>query len=421
MPSPTSPKNRAYKKAQKPRNRPSERTIVEPQPGFVVLEQRARGTKFCCCSCGKTYPKPEDNFIKSSSPLFYGWEGYVPICKTCADLYFQKKIMPTFDRDESRAMERICQLFDWAWDPDILAMAQKMRDDNMARGGKDNLVNCYSAKRQMKNFMARGQTYLDSNEQYWIQSKELLNRLQAAEVEAEEKIAEADEKLEQAVNLLAEHGVDLTGEDASEHVAAIIDARPDEEDVYFFGPGYTLDQYKYLREQYEDWISRYDTQTKAEEEIFKSLSIAQLNVQKAQAEGDMRRTTEAMRTLQELMDSARIKPKQKAGDALVEQNTFGTLIKQWEDEQPIPEPRDEWKDVDGIGKAVTTWFFGHLAKMFHIDNDASELYEREVAKYTVEPPRYEADEESDDAAFREKFNAMRGKKILKDEGGEADG
>ena len=213
-------------------------------------------------------------------------------------------------------------------------------------------------------------------------------------------------------------------QDASDDNEICVEPDPEtivpEEDVYFFGPGYTVDQYKYLREQYEDWCERYDTQTKAQEEIFKSLCIAQLNVQRAQADGDMKRTTEAMKTLQELMDSARIKPKQKAGDALVEQNTFGTLIQRWEDEKPIPEPRDEWKDVDGIGKAITVWFFGHLAKMFHIDNDAAELYEKEVAKYTVEPPRYVADEDSDDDAFREKFNAMRGKKILNSEDGDAD-
>ena len=412
MPSPV--KNKAYKKAQQETKR--QLPALDPQPGFVIAEQRSRATKFCCCSCGKLYSAPNDNFVKSSSPLFYGWDGYVPMCKSCADLYLQKKVLPAFDGDERKAMERMCSLFDWYWDDTIFAQAQKARDENVLRGGKNNLISCYSMKRQMRHNMLKGQTYLDSAQQYFIEGKETLQRLQEAETAAEEAAAEIQARVEAG---------ELTiSQDASDDNEICVEPDPEtivpEEDVYFFGPGYTVDQYKYLREQYEDWCERYDTQTKAQEEIFKSLCIAQLNVQRAQADGDMKRTTEAMKTLQELMDSARIKPKQKAGDALVEQNTFGTLIQRWEDEKPIPEPRDEWKDVDGIGKAITVWFFGHLAKMFHIDNDAAELYEKEVAKYTVEPPRYVADENSDDDAFREKFNAMRGKKILKSEDGDAD-
>ena len=304
-------------------------------------------------------------------------------------------------------MERMCSLFDWYWDETIFEQARKARDENMMRGGKNNLISCYSMKRQMRQNILKGQTYLDSTEQYFIEGKEVLQRLQEAETAAEEAAALAAERAASGITEddVADEDMDLEEEEAAP-----------EEDIYFFGPGYTIDQYKYLRDQYDDWCERYDTQTKAQEEIFKSICIAQLNVQRAQAEGDIKRTTDAMKTLQELMDSARIKPKQKAGDTLVEQNTFGTLIQQWENEQPIPEPREEWRDVDGIGKAITVWFYGHLSKMFHLDNDSAELYEQEVAKYTVEPPRYVADEESEDDAFREKFNTMRGKKILKSDG-----
>lgn len=402
MPSPA--KNKAYRKAKEPKR---QLPAVDPQPGFVIAEQRSKATKFCCCSCGKLYSAPNDNFIKSSSPLYYGWDGYVPMCKSCADLYLQKKVLPAFDNDERKAMERMCSLFDWYWDETIFEQARKARDENMMRGGKNNLISCYSMKRQMRQNILKGQTYLDSTEQYFIEGKEVLQRLQEAETAAEEAAALAAERA--ASGITEDDAVD-EDMDLEEEGAA------PEEDIYFFGPGYTIDQYKYLRDQYDDWCERYDTQTKAQEEIFKSICIAQLNVQRAQAEGDIKRTTDAMKTLQELMDSARIKPKQKAGDTLVEQNTFGTLIQQWENEQPIPEPREEWRDVDGIGKAITVWFYGHLSKMFHLDNDSAELYEQEVAKYTVEPPRYVADEESEDDAFREKFNAMRGKKILKSDG-----
>ena len=82
-------------------------------------------------------------------------------------------------------------------------------------------------------------------------------------------------------------------------------------------------------------------------------------------------------------------------DQLADTNTFGTLIKKWEDEHPIPEPAPEWKDVDGIRKYINTWFLGHLCKMFRIENDVTAEYDEELAKYTVEVPSFQLEEEED--------------------------
>lgn len=55
---------------------------------------------------------------------------------------------------------------------------------------------------------------------------------------------------------------------------------------------------------------------------------------------------------------------------------------------------------------MTVFFFGHLCKMFNIKNDYADMYEEEVAKYTVSRPQQVqdvADDESDytDTLFRE--------------------
>ena len=81
-------------------------------------------------------------------------------------------------------------------------------------------------------------------------------------------------------------------------------------------------------------------------------------------------------------------------NTLAEQNTFGTLIRKWENERPIPEPDEEWKDVDGIVRYITVYFLGHLCKMMGIKNSYSRLYEEEMAKYKVEKPEYEDDDEA---------------------------
>ena len=92
------------------------------------------------------------------------------------------------------------------------------------------------------------------------------------------------------------------------------------------------------------------------------------------------------------LDSAALKPKQNVESTLVEQNTFGTLIKKWENEEPIPEPTEEWKDVDNIVHYISVWFLGHLCKMIGIKNHWSVMYEEEIAKYTVNRPEYSEEE-----------------------------
>ena len=147
------------------------------------------------------------------------------------------------------------------------------------------------------------------------------------------------------------------------------------------------------------------------------LAIAQLNVQKAQQAGESKKATEAIKTLQELMSTAKIQPRQKDSAALTEQNTFGTLIRQWENERPIPEPAPEWRDVDNIKRYIGAYFLGHLCKMFKIDNEWSQIYEEEMAQYTVERPR-DSDTVSSSGAeisSKERLAQMRAKNTARPE------
>ena len=75
--------------------------------------------------------------------------------------------------------------------------------------------------------------------------------------------------------------------------------------------------------------------------------------------------------------------------------TFGQLIDKWEQEKPIPEPEEEFKDVDKIGLYIDVFFKGHLSKMMGLKNAFSALYERYIAKYTVKKPEYDEDVDSE--------------------------
>ena len=57
-----------------------------------------------------------------------------------------------------------------------------------------------------------------------------------------------------------------------------------------------------------------------------------------------------------------------------------------QNEEPIPEPKKEWKSKDWIRKYVSVWFFGNLCKMMGKPNPFKDEYDEEMEKYTVKPP-----------------------------------
>ena len=122
------------------------------------------------------------------------------------------------------------------------------------------------------------------------------------------------------------------------------------------------------------------------------------------------RAAEATKTFTDLLASCNLQPRQNANDDLADQNTFGTLIKQFEQERPLPQAEPEWEDVDGIKKYIDTFFFGHLCHVVDIKNDNEETYRKAIEQYTVKPPAYDGDDDAVDISLLEKFSAKGDKK-----------
>lgn len=160
-----------------------------------------------------------------------------------------------------------------------------------------------------------------------------------------------------------------------------------------FGDGYTNADLLFLESEYQDWIKRYACENKAQEILFKRICFKELEIDKAQKA--KRDTKELDKTLQDLMGSMSLKPNQNNSNALTEAKTFGQLIQKWEDEKPIPEPEDEFKDVDKIGLYIDVFFKGHLSKMMGLKNAFTPLYDRFMKKYTVKKPQYNEDDDTE--------------------------
>ena len=178
-----------------------------------------------------------------------------------------------------------------------------------------------------------------------------------------------------------------------ESIVTITNKKPKSKTRKTFGAGFTDEEYLYLEEQYEDWCDRSQIDTKAQETYIIQICLQLLDIDKSRKNG--KDVTKKLEALDKIMGSARLQPKQNVGNASTDGLTFGQLIEKWENEEPIPEPEDEFKDVDGINKYLRSWF-GWLAKGLGLKNSYTKEYEKEVAKYTVEKP--EVDDEGSSSA-----------------------
>lgn len=162
--------------------------------------------------------------------------------------------------------------------------------------------------------------------------------------------------------------------------------------VNFWGNGFNKDEYLFLMEEYHQYITAYECDSPAMEKLLQQAAYESLEIRRKREKRES--ADKNLKNLQDLLGSANIKPVQETGANATDQATFGTLIKKWENEKPIPDPLPEWKEKD-IFQYMKVWFLGHLSKMIGLNNPFAKDYEDEVNKYTVDMP-FEEDNESGD-------------------------
>ena len=338
----------------------------------IKLSDLAEECGYTCTCCGKRYKTQRGNFLTSNSILYAGNNGYVTVCRDCVDTYYNQ-LIGFYSGNEEHAIEHCCWIFDWYYTPELAAATTKGANTRTR-------VQIYPSKMGLAKGVSRP-TYLDT-----IKRNNFSNRIMSEEDVVEE----------------------VKDGDASEVFA-------DKETIDFFGYGYTNDEYNFLQAQYDDWTARHECQSKAQEEIFKNIAVAQLVCQRAQTRGSVKEITDSVKMLQDLLSSANLKPSQNNDSKLIEQNTFGTFIKKIENEKPIGRPSQEWEDVDGVKKYIDTFFFGHLCNALHVENDYEAQYREEMEKYTAKPPVYEEDEEVGETSLLDKYSNKREKNVQESE------
>lgn len=308
---------------------------------------KKKNKKMTCLTCGKTSGTYVRDFLSTNNPM-YGYLRLLPICKNCARVMYSNLVVEY--QDEQTALRVFCLRLNIYYNQAVA--------DSLTKHGA-NLIGEYIKK--ISSYESR--TYEDT----LIEEGYSFERT----VEEPEEEEECD----------------------SNHYNIF------KKTVAMFGDSFSDEDLFYLQTQYTDWTRRYECNEKSLEIMIKNICLMDLDIRKtAQEGGDV---SKKMTALSKAIIDANLKPVLD-GSSDIGEYSLGQYIEKWEDEKPIPVIDDpDFKDKDGILNYVQTWFFGHLTKVFGKRNSYSEMYEREINKYTVEKPTYTDDEDLNESVFGE--------------------
>lgn len=303
-----------------------------------------------CVKCGKQVMDDDKEFMVSFSKFHVGNRCKLPLCKDCIDASYEEYLAEYGNEED--AVRRMCMQLDIYYCQELV--------DTMKKASKP--------LKRMTFYITKSHTAKYANKTY------------------EDTIAEEKSEEEKIVTY--------------EDMYSTQDIDPDT--VAFWGSGFSPEDYEYLDSKYSEWILSYPVQAKAMEAIIQKICLLELQITKGIQRGD--KVDSLCKAMNDLMNSAGIQPKQSSENTMSDTASFGALIKRWEDEEPIPEPDEKWKDVDGIRRYISVFFFGHLAKMFGVKNNWSKLYDDEIKKYTVDRPELE-DEDVNQITYEDLFGS----------------
>ena len=300
-----------------------------------------------CPVCGE-WLKPETSYYKDDRYV----SGYFYICKRCIQaMVEQRNSKNDIPNETKESVQRVLYLMDLAYLDDLYEQCVKGAEENLKEKNRKSpfstYITCIKSLVQYK-----GKTWKDS-----------------------EFPATDDDKTE---------------------------FKPRDKIIEVFGEGFSSEDYLYLQGQYDDWCSRTQVDTKAQEMYVVQICLQSLEIYKDRRAG--RDVTNKLKALDTLMSAANLQPRQNVSNAATDRLSLGQLIERWENEKPIPEPDPEFKDVDNIGKYLRVWFAGWLGKAVGLDNAYTKECEEEINKYTVD-----SNIEDEDSYSGDVYDALFGK------------
>lgn len=309
-----------------------------------------------CVYCNKSL-RAIDFYIANNEP--FKSTGKIPYCKKCIgslyEYYRDKYTIEGYDEPSKIAVEKICMLTDIYYSDKIFDSALKSYNRKEER----NVPFIYSYLRNVKMVQYSTKTYDDT-----------LNDRRILEKSKEPVVSDVEDTV-------------FIGKKKKSEIKEIVDVATN-----MFGYGFENDEYLYLYNEYCDWTSRHECNTKAQEEVFKNICLTKLQLLKATR--SQQDTKDLAIQLKNWMDAGKLQPKQNSSDTMSDTQSFGTLIDKWENTRPIPEVDPELADVDYLGKYIDVFFKGGLADSLGLNIEHSKEYEEWMKELTVEKPEYDS-------------------------------
>jgi hypothetical protein cdifQCD_20406 len=274
-----------------------------------------------CTACGED-KRPAIDFYLSRSKLYKFNDGRMPICKECLSNLF-KELNAKYS-DEVKALYHLCMLFDIYFDRDLVEKSSA----NNNFSDEDNLLKSY-----MKNVNSLNQyKFKDSMSSDCIVLDDSLLENKKEEVEINNKtLFEVTDKMEVR-----------------------------------WGASLPIEDYMFLESKYKEFTDVYECRTPAQRLIFEQIAKCLLRGEKALKKDNDVAFEKMNNMVSKLMTDGNIKPIQEASVAEDDTATWGKWINLIEQERPIGEPCEQFKDVDKISTYITKWFTRQMQRVFDL-------------------------------------------------------
>lgn len=316
---------------------------------------------FRCVRCGSEY-KATNLLYRGNTRMFKVYGGFLPMCKKCiAELFLNLCI--DFKGTEQLALRRLCSLLDVYYDEELYE--ECIAESKVGvKGGTPEEVKKKRIDLYLKKVYVRfpNRTFLDNmkEEQGWVEGSDSKNTM---------------------IKSIQENTI-----------------RPDT--IKRFGSNYTPEELLFLQNQYDDWVLNYECNSKSQDELFTLLCINKLSINQAKRAG--KPTKDHEQQFRSNMAALGITPDQNKFDESESKRTFGKMIQEWENDNPIGETEEKYKDIDRLGLYIDVFYKGHALKSLGINKGISALYDKFMKKYTAEK-NISYDDENDEGLFTEIF------------------
>lgn len=308
--------------------------IIIPRVVNKKVKQQSKQNEVAYCRrCQKT--KSINSFYIATNPMI-DKNGYMSVCKDCCNEIYYEYF--NIHNNLEVALQLTCESLDVCFNKEALKQTKSQVESYLEKGKKsDAIFGYYKSKlgsTGKNNANIESFRYKDSD------------------------IIVQDDIQESYIN----KDVDISNDV-----------------IKYWGKNLEIWEYEFLSEEKYKIETSFECPDYGMEMLMRDICFINLDIERIRQNGEKGDVSKLIETRSKLMNDAKMKPIQATGAEANDQVSFGTLIKKWENESPVPQKLD-----DEMKKYIDTYMVGHLAKMQGLNCDAVDIYEKSLKDYTID-------------------------------------